>query len=233
MAQIVVSRRAIKRQPAGEALEHHDAERENIGPPVKRPAARLLGRHVPWRADDDAALARIRPGRGIGRAGQRQPREAKIDHFHVPAGADDDVGRLDVAVDQAAAVRRGQRLSDFTRIAHGVVDRQGSAAQPVAQRLPFDVLDDEEVDAVVTADVVERADVRMIEAGDRASFLLEARMQARVRTQMGRQDLQGHGPAEPGVRGAVNLAHAARANQVGERVRPELLAWLERSAPPG
>jgi hypothetical protein len=56
-----------------------------------------------------------------------------------------------------------------------LIDRQRTFLQPSRQRLPFQMGHDEEVRAVGNADVVDAADVRMIEGGDRASLSFEAR----------------------------------------------------------
>ena len=52
----------------------------------------------------------------------------------------------------------------------------GSAPRrdPRGQRLAFQVLHHQEVDAVLVADVVQRADVRMVQRGDGLRFALEA-----------------------------------------------------------
>ena len=52
-------------------------------------------------------------------------------------------------------------------------ERHRSALEPPLKRLSLDVFDDEEVTAILAADVVDRADVRVIERGDRARFALE------------------------------------------------------------
>ena len=53
-------RSAGERHPAGGELEEHDAEREEIGAVIDRPAERLLGRHVGHRADDHAGNRHLR-----------------------------------------------------------------------------------------------------------------------------------------------------------------------------
>ena len=64
----------------------------------------------------------------------------------------------------------------------------GAAGQPIRQRLAVEALHDEKVDAVLVADVVEGADVRMIQRGDRLRFALEPRPANRDRK------LRGRGP---------------------------------------
>ena len=54
---------------AGEHLEQHDAERPDVGTPVDRLAARLLGRHVGGGAEDHADLGRGGQRRRVRRVG--------------------------------------------------------------------------------------------------------------------------------------------------------------------
>ena len=71
------------------------------------------------------------------------------------------------------------------------------------------------------ANVVEDADVGVIEGGDGARLLFERLAAIRVGGGLARQDLQGHGAPQAGVAGAVHLAHASDAQQRGNLVRPE------------
>ena len=50
----------------------------------------------------------------------------------------------------------------------------GAFGQAVSQRLTFQVLHDQVVDAILVADVVQRADVGMVQGRNRARFPVEA-----------------------------------------------------------
>ena len=65
---------------------------------------RLLGRHVVDRADRDAV------GRGERRrvVGLHQDAQAEVEHLDLPVLGQEQVGRLDVAVDDSLRVRVGQ-----------------------------------------------------------------------------------------------------------------------------
>ena len=52
-------------------------------------------------------------------------------------------------------------------------ERQRPAREPRAERLAVEILHHQELDAVLLADVVERADVRMVEPRDGARLALE------------------------------------------------------------
>ena len=82
--------------------------------------------------------------------------------------------------------------------------------------------------AVLTADVVERADVRVVERGDRAGFALEPLAELRVAGEVRRQDLDRDGAIETRVARLVDLAHPARAERRHDFVRTESRTGGER-----
>src|ERR1700686_2229976 len=63
------------------------------------------------------------------------------------------------------------------------------------------------------ADVVQRADMRMIQAGYGLGFLIEALPQSWVGGKMRGKNLDGNGAVQAGVERAINFAHAARAER--------------------
>ena len=54
--------------------------------------------------------------------------DAEVHHFDVAVGADHDVGRLQVAMDDAALVREVNRFGDLRRESHGLFARQRALA---------------------------------------------------------------------------------------------------------
>ena len=107
------------------------------------------------------------------------------------------------------------------------IERQRASCEPLGQRLALEILHDQEVNPVLAADVMERADVRMIQRGDGARLTLEALASLGIVGDLRRQDLDRHVPTEPGVAGAVDLAHPARAEPRVDLIRANLPA-LER-----
>ena len=100
----------------------------------------------------------------------------------------------------------------------------GPRSQALGERLAGEMFHDEVGRAVVAADVVERADVRVRERGDGAGLPLEARAAVRIGAQFGGEDLDGDRAVEAGVAGLVDLAHAAGADSrldlVGSEASP-------------
>ena len=81
------------------------------------------------------------------------------------------------------------------------------------ERLAFDVLHDQIVGAVLTANVIERANIWMVQAGDGAGFTFETLAHLRCVCQMWRENFQRYGTRKTRVSRAVNFTHATRANR--------------------
>ena len=69
------------------------------------------------------------------------------------------------------------------------------------------------------ADVIQHADVRMIQAGNRFGFALEALLSNRIIRKLRRQDLDRHRAFQPRIPRAIHLAHAARAQRGDDLIR--------------
>ena len=109
--------------------------------------------------------------------------------------------------------------------AQDVFDRQRTFGEPLRQRLALNELEDQVVELFapdrLASDVVQGADVGMVERGDTLGLALEARPELRVGGELRREQLQGHVPREAGVAGPINLAHAPRAETGCHFVRTE------------
>ena len=122
--------------------------------------------------------------------------------FLLPVGH----SRLQIPVDDPLAVRLVQRIRDLDGDLQRLFQRQRPFLQPLGQRLPVEILHDPEVDPVLRADVMEGADVRVVQGGDGAGFALEPLLQVRVIGDMLGQHLDGNGAVQAGVAGLVDLA---------------------------
>jgi hypothetical protein len=128
----------------------------------------------------------------------------------------------------ARAVRRVERARDFRGRAQQLGQRQRSALEPPLQRLSLDVFHHEIVAAVLAADVVDRADMRVVEGGNRARFTLEPQAVLGIVAVWTDRQLQGNRAAKARVASAIHLAHAAGARQAVNLVRTEPRALCER-----
>ena len=131
-------------------------------------------------------------------------------------------------MDDARTMRMVQGIGDLDRDAKSLTDRERTPAQALGQRLPFQVLHDDEVDAIVFADVVEGADVRVAQPRRRFRFALEALTASRAVEHMLRQDLDCDRAAQSRVLGAIDLAHSARSKQGLNLVRSKACSGRER-----
>ena len=91
-----------------------------------------------------------------------------------PALRQHHVARLEIAMHQPAPMRVIERIGQFGGVAQDIGRRQRPAHEPLSQRLALEILHDEKADAVVLADVVEVADVRMVERRHGPGLAFEA-----------------------------------------------------------
>ena len=92
---------------------------------------------------------------------------------------------------------------------------------------------DQVVDAVVITDVVEDADVLVLEACYRPRFSLETLFQLGLVGQMRAQSLEGNNAVQPRVVRFIHLAHPASAKQREHFVGAEFCSGFETHFPVG
>src|ERR671922_190853 len=119
-------------------------------------------------------------GHSSGRSGARADfGKAKVENFGLVAQGNKNVGGLDVAVDDTFRVSRIEGVSNLDAEVEKQVNRQRTAGNVVAKRVPFQKLHDQEITALGFANVVDGANAWVIQRRGGARFTLEA--------------LQGHG----------------------------------------
>ena len=131
----------------------------------------------------------------------------------VPSGAQLDVGGLEIAMDDAAARARGQRVGDLARHRQRLVERQRALGDALGEGRPLDQLDDQAPAPARVLQAVDRPDVRMIEGGQHLRLAPEARQALGVGAVELGEDLQRDVAVELGVARPVDLAHAAGAER--------------------
>ena len=114
-----------------------------------------------------------------------------------------------IPVDDPPPVRLVQRIRDLDGNRECLIEWQRTLLQPLGHDLPVEILHDQEVDAVPVADVVEMADVRVVQRGDRAGLELKSLLQVRIGGDMLGQHLDSDSAVQASVGGFVDLAHAA------------------------
>ena len=134
----------------------------------------------------------------------------------------------------AGAVGAIERAADLDRHLQRVVRRQRAGPREArGQRLAFEELEHEEVGAGLGSDVVERADVRMIERRHGVRLAVEAGAQLGVGGELRRQHLDRDRAIEPRIARAVDLAHPAGADRRDDLIRPESRAGCQGHQPAG
>ena len=106
--------------------------------------------------------------------------EAEVEDFHATVAGDEEVLRLQVAVDDPLLVGGGQRPRDLRAVVHGLAGRQRAVCELHPQRLAVEQLGDGVCHAVRSAEVEDGQDLGMRERGHRLGLALEARQGIRV-----------------------------------------------------
>ena len=131
----IVSDGVPRRTPAGPPASgvEHAAEGPDVGARIRLQPARLLGRHVGRGADDRARLRlHQRRSRGPFAHPLAVLGDAEVEDLHQPVRAHHDVLGLDVAVDDACAVRGREGARDLD----GDVERLGKGQRPAFHEAP-------------------------------------------------------------------------------------------------
>ncbi len=108
----------VERPAARRQLVEHAADAEHVAPPVDLGALDLLRRHVVGGAHDVA---------GAGHGGGGEARHPEVHDLHLAVLLDEDVGGLDVAVDDARLVGMGETLQHLHDDRDLAVHRHGRA----------------------------------------------------------------------------------------------------------
>jgi hypothetical protein len=123
------------------------------------------------------------------------------------------------------AVSSAAAILDCDR--EGLVEREYAFLQARGERLALEVLHHEELEAVLAAHVEQRADVWVAERRDHPCFAVETVSELGIGSEIRREDLDGDGPVETRVAGAIDLAHAARAQRDRDFIGAKPSARLE------
>ena len=191
-----------ERQPAGDHLVDHNAERPEVGAAVGHEAAGLLRRHV---GCGTAAL----PAQGQARVpGERG--EPEVHDLDQAVTGQHQVARLDVAVDDAVAVGLTEPDGNLDGDGEGLLNGQRSACEPRPQRLAVHVGHaDEDLATGGLVDLVDCAYVGVVDRARGLRLVREALARGRVAGELRRQELEGDEALEARVFGLVDDSHPA------------------------
>ena len=209
---------ATERRPAGQHLVEDATQRPEVAALVDLHAAGLLGRHV-----GDGADCRARIGEPARRAGQLG--EAEVEDLHLAVLGQHEVRRLDVAMDDAGVMGPRQPARHLQGDVDRLADGQRAAGDARPQRLAgVERHGDEQATVLGAVDVVDGADVRVVEGGGAARFAVEAIAGRRVPGEVRRQELERDMALEVRVEGLVHDPHAPTAHLLEDLVVRDRLA---------
>jgi hypothetical protein len=144
-------------------------------------------------------------------------REAEIQDLDDAALHQEEIGGLDVAMENAGAVRRIKRIGDLDAEVDRLMDLDRPVRQQLAQGLPLEQLHHEVGSALVLADVVDRADILMVQRGSGACFGAKPLEGAGVR-QFVWDELEGDGPSQANVFARVDDTHPTGTQLGGDAI---------------
>ena len=162
---------ALERIPAGQGEIVNAADRVHVQAGVDRPALEQFRRHVEDRAEDRVVLFEV-PGRG----GGSEVGEAEVDDLGLEASGrqpvEHDVRGLEVAVDQAEVLGGDERFLDLEDQFAEIRPGERGFFDDLVEGLAAEQFHHHEGAVLVGSDVEDRDDVRMLERGEGAGFLL-------------------------------------------------------------
>src|ERR1043165_6461104 len=225
MAVIVSA--GLSRAPAADHLVEDRAEGEDVGAGVDRLGGDLLGRHVAGRADDGAGRGEM--PRGLVAVAARRHvlgelGEAEVEDLHAAVGRDEEVLRLEVAMDEPLFVRDGERPGDLDGVVDGLRQRERRrivVAEGLAQRLAFEQLHDDVRRALERADVVDRDEAGMAERARGARLLLESPHAVVARRISFGEDFDRDVTPDPLIAGTPHFPHSTCADVCKNLVRTD------------
>ena len=151
--------------------------------------------------------------------------QTEIQNLGVPALGDKNVGRLDVAMNNALGMRGVESVGNLRLQARATVSfSTGLPADVVLQGHAVQKFHGDECLAVLLANVVDGADVGMVQRGRGLGFALKTSECLRVAGNFLGQELEGNEAMQPRVLSLVDHAHPAATELLDDAVMRNGLA---------
>ena len=194
-------RLAVIGRAAREHLIHDDAEGIEIGPVVHPRALGLLRRDIVHGAE------RLARQRALCRG---DARDAEVGDLDAAVLQDHDIVRLDIAMDNAAAVGVLERLGDL----HGEMQRLAPVEaalllQILLERDALDQLHDDIVHVAGAGHVVNADDIRVRQHGDGLRLRMEAAAELLIARELILEDLHGDQAVQTVIQCFIYNCHPA------------------------
>src|SRR5437867_6643808 len=144
--------------------------------------------------------------------GRDELRQTEVENLQLVSLVEHYVRGLDVAVNDVAAMRFGQRVGQLERELQRLIEGKRPPADELLERLAVDVLHHEEHDVLGFVNFVDCADVRMIDSRCSASLPQEAHASLLVTYQLGGKRFDGDRAVKLCVFRFVDHTHTAFSN---------------------
>ena len=200
MASVTTAEVSPRKGRTPVAISYSTTPKENkIGAAVEFLAAQLLGRHVGHGADCGSGTGQVEVG-GVGdglriaaggAGGAGNFCQAEVENLGVAAVGHENIGGLDVAVNDAFGVRGVEGVGHFDRKREQALQFHWLAVDEVLQRLAGEAFHHDEEMAVMLADFVDGADVGMVQRRCGAGFAAETLEGLRVLRGNRREEISG------------------------------------------
>src|ERR1700680_465992 len=211
---------SLERQDSSRHLIEYDPEREEVRARVHRPAQRLLRRHVWDGSQSEAGASEIVRGlrdvsEGVATDAGFVPHaelcQAEVQNLGVPALGDENVRRLNIAVNDAVRVGGVERVGNLDPQIKQLWQGQWALGDALPESRTIEILHRDETPVLRLTDFVDHAEVGMIQAGSRTRFPSKSLQHHWVLGHQLGQEFKSHEPAQLDVLSLVNHTHAATA----------------------
>ena len=215
---------AAEGERSGGHFVENCAEGEQIGAGVEFFAANLFGRHVRHGAERRTGTGEMfgidpeggeSSGGGFGLdARVRNLGEAEVEDFGVAAFGDEEVGGLDVAVNDAFGMGGIEGVGNFDGEIEEAVQLHGAAGDEMLESLALETFHGDEGLAIFLADIMDGADVGMVESGGGFGFAAKAAEGLGIFSEVVGEKFQSYEAVEAGVLSLVDDSHASAAEHL-------------------
>ena len=134
-------------------------------------------------------------------------RQPKIEHLRLSALRHENIRRFDVAVDYSFGVRRIQSFRDLNPEFQRFFQWKRFPMDVTAQRFPVNEFHGDESPSVLLANVIDRANARMIQSRCGSRFAAKSLQHLRVLRHFLWQEFQSNGAGQPCVHGLIDHSH--------------------------
>src|SRR5258706_7777785 len=218
----------LVRHTAGEQFVQNQAQGIHVAARIElcRIRSDLLGTHVRQGPDE---FSKVRSAGDL-RIAIGDARDAEIQNFRLPGFIDQDVARLQIAMNNAAVVSLLRGLADLDDQIQALRRRQAVSGGILEQRVAMDSVHGEERSSTHDSGFENLRDAGMLETPERMRFLREAAENFR-NSQAGLHHFEGDDSARTLLFGFVHNAHSTLADETDDAIGAEINGWARLGTP--